>query len=132
LTKRRLRLQECARLPIHTADTGREILDTERLPRADETVTMSAQEATINPDGSTTFETPPTAEPANQTFTEPEITKPGGLDPAWYVLLGLATLLALYYIWSMRKSSDKDDFFSNLDIEKVSEHWIVLPMTGRD
>ena len=93
---------------------------------------MSTEEATINPDGSSSYESasPP---PLNDTtgfdgsdegFDIPpveEIVK-GGIDPAIYLVLAFATLCALYYFFVYRKKEEEeaeDEFFSNLDGDKV-------------
>lgn len=87
---------------------------------------MSAQETvTVNPDGSTTFEgsTPPVDDPSMNDegagFAEEAILSKG-TDPA-ISLLFLAILLGvLYYMYIRRSRQDnEDDFFSNLDGEKV-------------
>jgi len=96
---------------------------------------MSAEEATVNPDGSATFEEPPApAEGAGEpTFDEPppmdeetmnekaeEIVQ--GIDPAIYLLVAVAILGALYYFFVYRKKQDESDsFFAELDGEKVSQ-----------
>ena len=91
---------------------------------------MSAEETvTVNPDGSTTFEggndgstEPPVEDPTTEGIFDEETmaTAPKGTDPAIYLLL-LAILLGfLYYLYLRKVRQDsEDDFFSNLDGEKV-------------
>lgn len=87
-----------------------------------------SDEATINPDGSTTFEgAPPSGVPAADSDvpmgTEEEVLKeaaPQGIDPAIYVLLGLVVVVVLYLL-AFRKKTQSDDFFSNLDGDKVCD-----------
>jgi hypothetical protein len=90
---------------------------------------MSAtEEATVNPDGSTTFETPggegeqfqdDAGLPPVEEVME-EIVKT--TDPAVYLLLAVVVVGFLYFFFVFRKKSDEDedDFFSNLDGDKVS------------
>ena len=98
---------------------------------------MSASgEATVEPDGSTTFETPPPD--TNDTFGGDDGADSGGfdetmgdnqeetmeavkgIDPAMYLIVGAIVLVVIYFVFRRRKSSDgDDDFFSNLDGEKV-------------
>ena len=92
----------------------------------------TAEEATINPDGSTTFENEPppmnndTAGEDGSTFDSmpPEET---GIDPAFYLLGAFILFVILYFvITNMRKKDDNagDDFFASLDTEKVSLHLV--------
>jgi hypothetical protein len=90
---------------------------------------MSAtEEATVNPDGSTTFETPGAGGeeqfqgdaggvPPEEVMEE--IVK--GTDPALYLLIVVALVGFAYYWFILRKKNDEeeDDFFSNLDGDKV-------------
>jgi hypothetical protein len=91
---------------------------------------MSTEEATVNPDGSTTFETPPVEETAGEGFEAPpmgdeedmmeEVVK--GIDPAFYLLGAVILFAIIYFILAMRKKKDADngdDFFASLDTEKV-------------
>jgi hypothetical protein len=89
-----------------------------------------AEEVKIDPDGSTHFEggeestMPPveeTADGSEGVFDEEtveELIK--GTDPAIYLLLAVI-LIGLFYFFYWRKSKEgsEDDFFSNLDGEKV-------------
>eukprot|EP00522_Entomoneis_paludosa_P011549 CAMPEP_0172457300 /NCGR_PEP_ID=MMETSP1065-20121228/21209_1 /TAXON_ID=265537 /ORGANISM="Amphiprora paludosa, Strain CCMP125" /LENGTH=293 /DNA_ID=CAMNT_0013210935 /DNA_START=291 /DNA_END=1172 /DNA_ORIENTATION=- len=87
-------------------------------------------EATVNPDGSTTFETPETPPTGNETMgddgfegaeeTMEEVIK--GTDPVWYLVIGLVVFLALFFLYkrSKKASEVEDDFFSNLDGEKFN------------
>mmetsp|Transcript_5203 Transcript_5203/g.10700 ORF Transcript_5203/g.10700 Transcript_5203/m.10700 type:complete len:300 (-) Transcript_5203:28-927(-) len=93
-------------------------------------------EATVNPDGTTSFDssesTPP---PVNETMGgesggegfeggEEEILEEvaKGMDPVWYLVIGVAVFLLLLYLYkrSKKASEDEDDFFSNLDGEKFN------------
>ena len=104
---------------------------------------MSAEEATINPDGSATFDEPPVAEEAGagageSTFDEPptmdeetmnekmeEIAQ--GIDPAIYLLVAVLILGAIYFFFVYRKKpADSDSFFAELDGDKVSPSWLSL------
>jgi len=89
----------------------------------------SAEEATVNPDGSTTFENDAGAEDAagdadagaDGAETMEEVVK--SFDPAWYLALVVLAVVALYMlaVWRKRRaSSDVDDFFSNLDGDKFN------------
>lgn len=85
----------------------------------------------MNPDGSTTFE-------ANQPFNGTEegfagsgeevppetmeevVTK--GADATIYIVIGILLIAVLYMVYRYQKKKDgDDDFFSELDGEKVSE-----------
>ena len=96
---------------------------------------MSAEEATVNPDGSTTFADPPVTDEAGggeSTFDEPptmdeetmnekaeEIVQ--GIDPAIYFLAVMVVVALLYYFFVHRKKKDdSDSFFADLDGDKVS------------
>jgi hypothetical protein len=85
-----------------------------------------SEEATINPDGSQTFEgtVPPVDDPVADEpplmdeETIEELAK--GIDPA--LILGALVLLfaVLYYFFVVRnKKQDQDEFFSDLDGDKV-------------
>lgn len=83
---------------------------------------MSTQEeATINPDGSSTFEGGANAEDFDTSGGEDiEIT---GMDPAWYLfgVVVVAMLIAAFVIIRQRKSrSENDEFFNQLDGEKFN------------
>lgn len=105
---------------------------------------MSAEEATVNPDGSTTFEQePPATEDAGgadaggaggdetpnmdeETFEKAEEIAQG-VDPAVYLLLAVIFFGALYYFFVYRKKSDDSEaFFSELDGDKVSQPSAVI------
>lgn len=96
---------------------------------------MSADETTINPDGSATFdETPPGNDNAGEGGREEFDEQPGfdseevikniqpGVDPAVYFLVAVIVMAALYYyfVYRKRSSEEQDTFFSNLDGDKVS------------
>lgn len=89
----------------------------------------SYEEATVNPDGSTTFEDTAGQESFNETGSDgaEEMLNDGemeatGIDPAFY-LLGAAAVIVLLVVLIIRrqreKTEDTDDFFSNLDGDKV-------------
>jgi len=105
-------------------------------------MSASQDEATLNADGSATFEDtamPPIPSPnddptagAGSPFeggtAEEEMLKqailPQGIDPVVYLLLGVGLALALYYFLVYRNSKKEDEeemdaFFSQLDGEKV-------------
>ncbi|KAL7521641.1 hypothetical protein ACHAWX_006314 [Stephanocyclus meneghinianus] len=99
----------------------------------------TTEEATINPDGSTTFQDPdPTATkpdaddgsipddmPTMDDESAEEIVK--GIDPAIYLALAVVAFAIIFVVLRMRRkraSADVDDFFSNLDGEKFD---IKLP-----
>ena len=83
-------------------------------------------EETVNPDG--TFEEPP----VNDTFADEgaeegaeeaaEVVK--GIDPA-FIFLGVVLVIAVAYVllFKRKKQEDEDEFFSNLDGEKVCSEW---------
>ena len=107
---------------------------------------MSAEEATINPDGSATFdeeppiaaddagagsaggaggestfedEPPPTMDEETMNEKIEEVAQ--GIDPAIYLLVAVLILGALYYFFVYRKrSKNSDSFFAELDFDKVS------------
>ena len=92
---------------------------------------MSSEEATVNPDGSTTFSDPPVTEDsgagAGAGADEPPIMDEEkveaiaqGTDPAVFLLIGLAIVAVLYYFFVYRKkNADADSFFLELDGDKV-------------
>ena len=86
----------------------------------------TAQEATINPDGTTNV--PPTGTEDetftnNSTFTAEEIPIPKTTDPALYLgLIVLVIAIISFFIYRKRKNKVEDDgeeFFQQLDGEKV-------------
>lgn len=90
----------------------------------------SYEEATVNPDGSTTFEDTAGQESFNETGSDgaEEMLNDGemeatGIDPAFY-LLGAAAVIVLLVVLIIRrqreKTEDTDDFFSNLDGDKFN------------
>lgn len=86
----------------------------------------TTEEATINPDGSTTFENepPPVNDAAGEDTTfEPNVEELKGVDPAFYLLGAVVAFAVLYlvYVNFLRKKDDNDgdDFFASLDTEKV-------------
>lgn len=96
---------------------------------------MSAEEATVNADGTTTFDEPQDndsngAGGNGEEFNDPPIfdteevikaAKPA-VDPAVYFLLAVIIIAAAYYYFIYRKKTtvNEDEFFSNLDGDKVS------------
>jgi len=90
----------------------------------------TAEEATVNPDGSTTFDDAGGADSAGagaedmpnmDEETAEEIIK--GTDPALYLALAVGLLFAMFLFLQMRKkkkNADVDDFFSNLDGDKFN------------
>lgn len=98
---------------------------------------MNTDEATVNPDGSTTFQqqTPGGGDGATsdeeipfdgaQEDTLKAVTK-GGIDPAFFVLFAFFLFVGLYYYFAIRKKAEEseDDYFANLDGEKVWYYFI--------
>jgi len=100
---------------------------------------MSAEEATVNPDGSTTFESTgdagagaeydptdtdggdETFEDAGEAFEEAEeIVK--GTDPAIFLGLAFIACLILYFLTyrrNKRKQMERESFFNDMDGDKV-------------
>mmetsp|Transcript_7403 Transcript_7403/g.16837 ORF Transcript_7403/g.16837 Transcript_7403/m.16837 type:complete len:294 (-) Transcript_7403:90-971(-) len=88
----------------------------------------TTEEATVNPDGSTTFESDQT----NQTFGggDEEVPPPvneetiqeaaKGTDPAVYLGLVVLLLVVMYFVYRLRSKKEEDDFFSDLDGEKFN------------
>ena len=91
---------------------------------------MAEETVNVNPDGSTTFDgdagyggeestMPPVMDDAEGGPAMDEVVK--GIDPAIYLLLAVAVVAFLYFLYSRKSRSESDDeFFSNLDGEKVS------------
>lgn len=93
----------------------------------------TTEEATVNPDGSTTFENepPPVNEDdggagggADEETFETIVQEVKGMDPAFYLLGGVIVLAILYFVYmsyvKKKDENDGDDFFASLDTEKVS------------
>ena len=89
-----------------------------------------AQEIKIDPDGSTHFEggeestMPPVEEATDGTegaFDEETIEElVKGTDPAIYLLVSVILIGLFYFLyWRRSKEENEDDFFNNLDGEKV-------------
>lgn len=93
---------------------------------------MAEETVTVDPDGSTHYESaggeestmPPVDEGANSTEgmfdeeTMEEVVK--GTDPAIYLLLAAILIGVFYFLYLRKKKADEEDeFFSNLDGEKV-------------
>jgi hypothetical protein len=95
----------------------------------------STGEATINPDGTATFETPPEESAEDTTFNAEEDAGNGdeffeqenieeavkGIDPAIYLILVVVAALLIWFFFFRSKKDESDMFFSELDGEKVSE-----------
>lgn len=91
-------------------------------------------EATLNPDGSTVFGNEQNGTSAGddgasnegESFFDGDASTKhstaSGFDPAVYVLFAFLAVAALYYFFVVRKKAEdnEDEFFSNLDVEKVS------------
>ena len=87
---------------------------------------MSEETVNINPDGSTTFEsgaggesTLPPMDDAGETF-EDAAPVMEGTDPMLYLILVALVLGLLFFVYRRRSHADDDEFFSSLDVEKVS------------
>ena len=87
----------------------------------------TTEEATINPDGSQTFEDEPP--PMNDTAGGEEgtfeaVPEETGIDPAFYLLGAFILFVILFFVYSnmqkKKEESSGDDFFASLDTEKVS------------
>jgi len=91
---------------------------------------MDTEEATVNPDGSTTFndagDGADSAGAADEDMpgtneTVEEIVK--GTDPALYLALAVVAIFAIFIFLQLRKkrkNAEVDDFFSNLDGDKFN------------
>mmetsp|Transcript_12433 Transcript_12433/g.16341 ORF Transcript_12433/g.16341 Transcript_12433/m.16341 type:complete len:294 (+) Transcript_12433:253-1134(+) len=88
-------------------------------------------EATVDPDGTTTFEETASPPPVNESAgdegfegDEEEIleTVIKGMDPVWYLIFGVVIAAVLVFLYRRRKKANEieDDFFSNLDVEKFN------------
>lgn len=89
----------------------------------------TAEEATVNPDGSTTFDSPPGGGEGfdQETFDTPpldedtmeEVAK--GVDPAIYLIIAVVVFIVVYifFVKKKKEEEDADGFFSNLDGDKV-------------
>jgi hypothetical protein len=88
---------------------------------------MAEETVNVNPDGSTTFEggeesTMPPVEDTEGMFDEETMADAVvGVDPAIYLLLVTLVLGVLYFIYYRRSHDNEDEFFTDLDGEKVSE-----------
>lgn len=86
-------------------------------------IVRMTEEATVNPDGSTNFEGAE-EEPFNATAEEEiplvddEIVK--GIDPAIYLGLFVLALGLLWFFVLRARNQEEDEFFAELDVEKVS------------
>jgi hypothetical protein len=103
---------------------------------------MSAEEATVNTDGTASFDetttSPPFDTPTGEEFEDAipptldgeELLKVATpqVDPAVYFLVVVIILAALYYFFVYRKksSANEDAFFAELDGDKVSFRRISL------
>ncbi len=91
----------------------------------------TTEEATINPDGSTTFDSAAADDAGADAGTgaddmgDADATEEViiGTDPALYLALVVVTFAVIFIFIQIRKkrsTADVDDFFSNLDGDKVS------------
>jgi flagellar biosynthesis GTPase FlhF len=98
---------------------------------------MSTQEATVNPDGSTTFTTPPEADASSGGFDD-TTTNSGEFfnatdgdaedafvgaketDPALYVGLAFLFVVVIVIFVVMKRRKQEDEFFNQLDGEKFN------------
>lgn len=92
---------------------------------------MAEETVNVNPDGSTTYDgygaggsgdeestMPPVMDDAEGEPMMDEMIK--GIDPAIYLLCTVILLAILYFVYARKsRSDDYDDFFTNLDGEKV-------------
>jgi hypothetical protein len=95
---------------------------------------MSAEETVnVNPDGSTTFEggeesTMPPVEDQGEEGIFEEVVKV--TDPAIYLLLLVVVFGVLYFIYYRSQRGNEDDFFADLDGEKVSNTVMMWPKSS--
>jgi hypothetical protein len=90
---------------------------------------MAEETVNVNPDGSTTFEggageestMPPVEDAGADGAFEKAATAAAGTDPLFYLVLVALALGVLFFIYYRRSKEDEDDFFTNLDGEKVRE-----------
>lgn len=85
----------------------------------------TAEEATVNPDGSTTFEGDETfnATEGEEFVGEEEVFAEKvvkGVDPAIYLGLFVLVLGLLWFFVLRARNKEEDEFFAELDVEKVS------------
>jgi len=87
------------------------------------------EEATVNPDGSTTFNNAG-ADPGEGPFTGEEgagfgdipTMEPKGTDPAIFLVLGFLAFVGIWYFFYSRRSKKENDdfaFFSELERREV-------------
>jgi hypothetical protein len=92
----------------------------------------SAEEATINPDGTTQFPSdsqpqsapsPDTAEPPPNPYETAQPASATGIDPALYLIAAvvLAGLFFYFFVHRKRSQQKEDNFFLELDGEKVGK-----------
>mmetsp|Transcript_28769 Transcript_28769/g.58912 ORF Transcript_28769/g.58912 Transcript_28769/m.58912 type:complete len:297 (-) Transcript_28769:236-1126(-) len=89
----------------------------------------TTEEATVNPDGSTTFEGGAGADAGEEDFSGGDAGAEGmpeeikGIDPAILVVLGFFMITLLWFFFYYRKNreqAESQSFFSNLDGEKFN------------
>jgi hypothetical protein len=98
------------------------------------TMSDAAYEANVQADGSATFDETPPAENdggfaggSDQTDELPLLEEAKfAIDPAIFLLVGVAIIIALYYFFVIKKKKRDDDdiFFAELDTQKVSVYSI--------
>ena len=96
----------------------------------------TTEEATVNADGTTTFESAPPVvdEEAFNNATAEDFTEDAeeifeevvvkGIDPAIYLIIIVLVIGIVYFFVSRRNRKEEDDFFSELDGEKFN---LTLP-----
>lgn len=81
----------------------------------------TTEEATVNPDGSTTFESDETfnATAEDDTFNIADDDVAKGIDPAIYLGLVILAIGLLWFFVLRSQNKEEDEFFAELDVEKV-------------
>jgi hypothetical protein len=102
---------------------------------------MAEQTVNVNPDGTTTFEGSDGSGAAGggeESTMPPIVAEPGideqivkGTDPAIYLLLAAVLIGFLYYLYTRKAKADaEDEFFANLEDEKVSVSLLLHRFVG--
>jgi len=86
---------------------------------------MAEETVNVNPDGSTEFGgggagEESTMPPMEDAGTDEAFKEAVGTDSAFYLLFLAIALGIIFFVYYRRSREDSDDFFSNLDGEKVS------------